>query len=72
MKEITEILNVPQEDLANKIADIVKDTKILDFARKEASLLLKNDPDLSKADNINIARSYGPYSREKTGWSRIS
>ena len=27
---------------------------------------------LSKADNINIARSYGPYSREKTGWSRIS
>ena len=55
-----------------KIADIVKDTKILDFARKEASLLLKNDPDLSKADNINIARSYGPYSREKTGWSRIS
>ena len=55
-----------------KIADIVKDTKILDFARNEASLLLKNDPDLSKADNINIARSYGPYSREKTGWSRIS
>ena len=37
-----------------KIADIVKDTKILDF-EKEASLLLKNDPDLSKADNINIA-----------------
>jgi hypothetical protein len=27
---------------------------------------------LEKAENINIARAYRPYARERTGWSRIS
>ena len=34
VKEITEILNVPQEDLAKKIADIVKENKKLKSAKK--------------------------------------
>ena len=55
-----------------KIADIVKDGKILDYARKEAFNLLEDDVDLLKSENINIARFYRPYARERMGWSRIS
>ena len=55
-----------------KIADIIVDNKILHFARKEADLLLKDDEDLEKEENINIARTYRPYARERMGWSRIS
>ena len=55
-----------------KIADIVADNKILHFARKEAELLLKEDENLEKAENINIARAYSPYARERMSWSRIS
>jgi ATP-dependent DNA helicase RecG len=55
-----------------KIADIVADNKILHFARNEADLLLQDDEDLEKAENINIARAYRPYARERLGWSRIS
>ena len=55
-----------------KIADIIVDNNILHFARNEADLLLKDDEDLEKAENINIARTYRPYARERIGWSRIS
>ena len=55
-----------------KIADIISDNKILEFARKEAELLLASDENLEKAENINIARFYRPYARERVGWSRIS
>jgi len=55
-----------------KIADIIVDNKILHFARNEADLLLKKDEELEKAENINIARAYRPYARERTGWSSIS
>ena len=55
-----------------KISDLIADNKILHFARKEAELLLKGDEHLEKADNINIARTYRPYARERMGWSRIS
>ena len=55
-----------------KIADLVKDGKILEYARKEALNILEGDPDLLKSENINIARFYRPYARERMGWSRIS
>jgi ATP-dependent DNA helicase RecG len=55
-----------------KIADIIADNKILYFARKEAELLLEEDMNLEKAENINICRTYRPYARERMGWSRIS
>jgi len=55
-----------------KIADIIKDNKILLFARKEVGQLLIDDFELSKSENINIARFYRPYARERMGWSRIS
>ena len=55
-----------------KIADIIKDNKILLFARKEVDQLLIDDLELSRSENINIARFYRPYARERMGWSRIS
>ena len=55
-----------------KIADIIVDNNILHFARNEAELLLKEDEELEKAENINIARAYRPYARERMSWSRIS
>ena len=55
-----------------KIADISQDEDILKSARKEAISLLKSDHKLEKAENINIARFYARYSKNKIGWSRIS
>jgi ATP-dependent DNA helicase RecG len=55
-----------------KIADIILDNKILHFARKEAEILLKDDENLEKAENISIARTYRPYARQRMSWSRIS
>ena len=55
-----------------KIADIIVDNKILHFARKEAELLLMDDKELEKPENINIARTYLPYASTRIGWSRIS
>ena len=55
-----------------KIADLTLDKNILEFARNEAILILKEDEKLEKVENINIARTYGPYARERIGWSRIS
>ena len=68
-----DMMGTRQSGLLNfKIADLVADNKILHFARKEAELLLKDDECLEKVENINIARTYRPYARERMGWSRIS
>jgi ATP-dependent DNA helicase RecG len=55
-----------------KIADLIADSKILEFARKEAKKLLSEDLNLEKVENINIARVYRPYARKRMGWSSIS
>ena len=55
-----------------KIANITQDEDILKMARKEAILLLRSDQKLEKAENINIARFYARYSKNRIGWSRIS
>tara|TARA_B100001121_G_C18588936_1_gene573635 strand:- start:262 stop:1062 length:801 start_codon:yes stop_codon:yes gene_type:complete len=55
-----------------KIADLIADSKILDFARKEAEQILLQDFNLEKVENINIARVYRPYARKRLGWSSIS
>ena len=67
------MMGTKQSGMLNfKIADILKDGKILDFARKEAIALLKEDENLEKIENINIDRAYRPYAMERMGWSRIS
>jgi len=68
-----DMMGTKQSGLLNfKIADLIKDNKILIYAREQAQILLEDDFDLSKSENINIARFYRPYARERMGWSRIS
>jgi ATP-dependent DNA helicase RecG len=68
-----DIMGTKQSGMLNfKIADILKDSKILDFARKEVKILLQEDEKLEKIENINIARTYRPYARERMNWSKIS
>ena len=68
-----DMMGTKQSGMLNfKIADLLKDEKILDFARKEAVALLKKDENLEKIENINISRAYKPYARERMGWSKIS
>ena len=68
-----DMMGTKQSGLLNfKIADLIKDNNILIFAREQAQILLEDDFDLSKSENINIARFYRPYARERMGWSRIS
>tara|TARA_B100000902_G_C27322379_1_gene925591 strand:+ start:5738 stop:7837 length:2100 start_codon:yes stop_codon:yes gene_type:complete len=55
-----------------KIADLVKDVKILEFASKVALDLLIDDENLEKDENLNILNTYLPYAKERTNWSRIS
>ena len=67
------MMGTKQRGILNfKIADLIKDGKILAYARKEAENLLANDEELAKAENINFARAYKPFSKERLGWSRIS
>ena len=68
-----DMMGTKQSGMLNfKIADLLKDGKILEFARKEAIALLKEDENLEKAENINIACAYRPYAKLRMGWSRIS
>ena len=68
-----DMMGTRQSGMLNfKIADLVKDNKILLHAREQALKLVNDDFDLLKSENINIARFYRPYARERMGWSRIS
>ena len=68
-----DMMGTRQSGMLNfKIADLVKDNKILLHAREQALELVNDDFDLLKSENINIARFYRPYARERMGWSRIS
>ena len=68
-----DMMGTRQSGMLNfKIADLVKDNKILIHAREQALKLVNDDFDLMKSENINIARFYRPYARERMGWSRIS
>jgi ATP-dependent DNA helicase RecG len=55
-----------------KIADIVKDEKILLYARKMAVQTLEEDPQLEKENNARLARMLTYMNRDKTNWSLIS
>ncbi|MBT4477863.1 MAG: ATP-dependent DNA helicase RecG, partial [Flavobacteriales bacterium] len=55
-----------------KIADLVKDSNILEYSRNVAVKLLEEDENLEKEENKNILKAYLPYAKERSGWSRIS
>jgi ATP-dependent DNA helicase RecG len=55
-----------------KIADIVKDEKILLYARKIALKILEDDPQLEKAKNAPVTQVLNKMDRNKPNWSLIS
>jgi ATP-dependent DNA helicase RecG len=55
-----------------KIADVVKDSKILVAARNTAIALLQEDPNLSKIENAPISQAFVKISKSSKIWSNIS
>jgi len=54
------------------IADLGKDSKILQIARQAAQAALNEDPDLMSSDNRNIKRQIDSLRKTVVNWSRIS
>ncbi len=55
-----------------RIADLIKDSQILTFARTIAEKLLHADPDLSQPENIPILTELNRIKKAKPYWGRIS
>ena len=55
-----------------KIADIIKDNSILQYARKLAIEVLNEDPNLEQSKNRSILQEYKRKSNQQMEWSRIS
>ena len=55
-----------------KIADLVKDQKILQLARKYAKILIKSDPNLNQEANKNIKLELNKIISNKKIWNLIS
>ena len=67
------IMGTQQSGVLNlKIADVVKDSQILVFARNTAIDLLKDDPNLSKKENIFINKAFSKMTKSSKIWSNIS
>jgi ATP-dependent DNA helicase RecG len=67
------LMGTQQSGVLNlKIADIVKDTKILVNARNTAISVLQEDSNLSKPENANIRKTYLEVSKTSKIWSNIS
>ncbi|MDR5590869.1 ATP-dependent DNA helicase RecG [Christiangramia sp. SM2212] len=68
-----DLMGTQQSGVLNlKIADIVKDNSILKSARYYASKLLKEDPNLSREENIMVKNAYSRLVKNKTIWNYIS
>lgn len=55
-----------------KIADLIKDEKIVVFTRKLAKQILEDDPELKKEENWRIARHLGELLAKNQVWGMIS
>ena len=55
-----------------KIADIIKDNAILQYARQIAINILNDDPKLEKNKNKTILKEYNNIGNNQLEWSRIS
>ena len=68
-----DIMGLKQSGVSNlKIADLVRDTDILEAARKVAQGLLFSDPDLVLPGNAPIKNTYDSMMGGKALWSYIS
>ncbi len=55
-----------------RIADIVKDERILRNARADALAILENDPKLQLKENYLLSKFYAKTKAARTNWARIS
>lgn len=55
-----------------KLADLSRDSQLLQLARNYATQLLADDPEIQKPENSRIATQYININQNKTNWSRIS
>ncbi len=68
-----DIMGTKQSGVLNlRIADIVKDHEILKLARSLAFSVLKNDPQLSKPENIPVKQTFLQLTKYKNIWNYIS
>ena len=68
-----DIMGTRQSGVLNlKIGDIVKDSKILQYARKIAGDVLESDPSLTSDENRPIYKEYIRAHHNKMQWSNIS
>ncbi len=68
-----DLMGTQQSGILNmKIADLVKDTKIMEYARYAAQKLLESDPGFRKEENKNIRLKFEELQKSKLSWSRIS
>ncbi|WP_375239227.1 ATP-dependent DNA helicase RecG [Aurantibacter sp.] len=68
-----DIMGTQQSGILNlRIADVVKDSEILQHARYHAKEILKKDPNLSLEENKNIIETYRQMSKYKNIWNYIS
>jgi len=68
-----DLMGTQQSGVLNlRIADIIKDSAILQKARDVAIEVLKNDPNLSKIENKNILNTYVQITKNKNVWANIS
>ncbi|MDB0615925.1 DUF559 domain-containing protein [Tenacibaculum dicentrarchi] len=67
------IMGTQQSGVLNlKIADVVKDTAILQKARQIAIAVLENDASFSKSENANLLKVYTQLQKSNGLWSNIS
>lgn len=67
------IMGTKQSGVLNlKIADVVKDTAILQKARQTAIAVLENDASFSKSENANLLKVYTQLQKSNGLWSNIS
>ncbi|WP_299061213.1 ATP-dependent DNA helicase RecG [uncultured Polaribacter sp.] len=67
------IMGTQQSGVLNlKIADVVKDSKILVAARNTAISILQDDSNLSKEENLPIKQAYIKMTKSSKIWSNIS
>ena len=68
-----DLMGTQQSGVLNlRIADVVKDAKILQRARQVAVDVLKNDPNLTKPENKNIQNTYKKITKNRAIWANIS
>ncbi len=68
-----DLLGTQQSGLLNlKLADLAKDTQLVQLARDAAQHVLKVDPDLSAPAHQDINRFYARYIKSRPNWSRVS